>query len=219
MGIVRDGTGPRGLAKEVVQLTASTTINSSHAGRVLQCNSGSTVTLTLPNDLAPGFGCDVEQVGAGAVAFTAGTNATVRQRTGSAETSGQYARARVEVATNTLRNNAVWTLSGDISGLAPSDALKADAAITISAGGIASGGGDLTANRTITVTKATGAEAETGSNDTKAVTPLALAPRRWRSRPRWRALPSPERRQLQQQRQQPIPRSWRPRSSRPQRIT
>lgn len=46
---------------------------------------------------------------------------------------------------------------------------------TISAGGIATGGGNLTADRTITVTKATGAEITAGVNDTNAVTPKALA--------------------------------------------
>ena len=45
----------------------------------------------------------------------------------------------------------------------------------VSAGGIATGGGDLSADRTITVTKATGAEVTTGTDDTHAVTPKALA--------------------------------------------
>lgn len=114
MPIVRDGSGPRGLDKDVVQLTASETINSSHNGRVLQCNSSGTVTLTLPNDLPPGFFFDVEQVGSGAVVFSAGTNATLRQRVSADRTAGQYARARCMVATNSARNNAAWTLSGDV---------------------------------------------------------------------------------------------------------
>lgn len=41
-------------------------------------------------------------------------------------------------------------------------------------GGLATGGGNLSADRTITVPKATGAEAVTGADDAKAVTPLAL---------------------------------------------
>lgn len=40
--------------------------------------------------------------------------------------------------------------------------------------GIASGGGDLAADRTITVEKASAAEVAAGVNDSKAVTPLAL---------------------------------------------
>lgn len=54
---------------------------------------------------------------------------------------------------------------------------------TITAEGLAQGGGDLSANRTITVPKANEDEAEAGENDTKAMTPamtkaaiLALTP-------------------------------------------
>ncbi|MEL7784047.1 hypothetical protein AAG607_13555 [Citromicrobium bathyomarinum] len=42
-------------------------------------------------------------------------------------------------------------------------------------GGLVTGGGDLTANRTLTVAKASAAEAAAQTDDTKAVTPLALA--------------------------------------------
>lgn len=45
-------------------------------------------------------------------------------------------------------------------------------ATTIMAAGLATGGGDLSANRTITVPKASQAEAEAGADDTKAMTPL-----------------------------------------------
>lgn len=45
---------------------------------------------------------------------------------------------------------------------------------TISAAGLATGGGDLAANRTITVPKASAADVAAGTDDTKAVTPLAL---------------------------------------------
>jgi hypothetical protein len=41
--------------------------------------------------------------------------------------------------------------------------------------GLATGGGDLAADRTITVQKASSAEVSAQTNDTKAVTPLALA--------------------------------------------
>jgi hypothetical protein len=51
---------------------------------------------------------------------------------------------------------------------------KADKATTITGAGLATGGGDLSANRTITVPKASEAEAVTGTDDTKAVTPLGV---------------------------------------------
>jgi hypothetical protein len=52
--------------------------------------------------------------------------------------------------------------------------LKADKACTISAAGLATGGGDLSADRTITVTAASSAEVVTGTETGKAVTPSAL---------------------------------------------
>ena len=54
-------------------------------------------------------------------------------------------------------------------------ALKADKAITILGGGLATGGGSLAANQVITVPKASPADATAGTDDTKAVTPHALA--------------------------------------------
>ena len=56
------------------------------------------------------------------------------------------------------------------------DTAKANKSVTVTGGGLATGGGDLSANRTITVTKASSAEVITGTEDAKAVTPLALAP-------------------------------------------
>lgn len=56
---------------------------------------------------------------------------------------------------------------GDGSGAVPTTR-------TIGTAGLATGGGDLAANRTITVPKASAAEVAAGTNDTKAVTPLAL---------------------------------------------
>lgn len=46
---------------------------------------------------------------------------------------------------------------------------------TVSGGGLATGGGDLSANRTLTVTAASQAEAEAGAIDTVAMTPLRAA--------------------------------------------
>lgn len=54
-------------------------------------------------------------------------------------------------------------------------AARAVKTITVTGGGLATGGGDLSANRTITVPKASAAEVTAGTDDTKAVTPLALA--------------------------------------------
>ncbi|VWX62616.1 gp53-like domain-containing protein [Sphingorhabdus sp. 109] len=57
--------------------------------------------------------------------------------------------------------------AGDGSGAVPTSR-------TISAAGLATGGGDLAVNRTITVPKASAGDVSTGTDDTKAVTALAL---------------------------------------------
>lgn len=49
---------------------------------------------------------------------------------------------------------------------------KADETIMIGGSGLVTGGGDLTVNRTLTVTKASQAEAEAGTADDRAMTPL-----------------------------------------------
>lgn len=60
--------------------------------------------------------------------------------------------------------------------LTPSDIGAPPNARTVTGGGLATGGGDLSANRTITVTKASQAEASAGTEDGKALTPFAIAP-------------------------------------------
>lgn len=56
---------------------------------------------------------------------------------------------------------------GDGSGAVPTTR-------TLTAAGLVQGGGDLAANRTFTVEKASAAEVAAGVNDAKAITPLAL---------------------------------------------
>ena len=74
---------------------------------------------------------------------------------------------------------AVDALTAAIGSVIPSTRL-------ISAAGLATGGGDLSADRTITVPKATIADALAGENDTKALTPLTGALQASRRVPRWR---------------------------------
>jgi hypothetical protein len=73
-------------------------------------------------------------------------------------------------------NNGMW---GDWYRLRLSEAEQAalwtPVGRTISTSGLATGGGDLSANRTITVAIATQAEAEAGTSNTKAMTPLRVA--------------------------------------------
>ena len=70
--------------------------------------------------------------------------------------------------------NIIGTLADQTDLQAALDA-KAPGTRSISAAGLATGGGDLSANRTITVTAASQAEAEAGTDNTKAMTPLRTA--------------------------------------------
>ncbi|WP_242220093.1 hypothetical protein [Shinella zoogloeoides] len=60
----------------------------------------------------------------------------------------------------------------DISGLSDALETKAEKALIISADGLATGGGDISENRTITVPKANTSQAQGRTSDTVALTPL-----------------------------------------------
>lgn len=60
-------------------------------GMIVVFTSGSAVTLTVPSGLGVGFSCSIVQYGAGQVTISAGSGATLRLRSGSNKTGGQYA--------------------------------------------------------------------------------------------------------------------------------
>jgi hypothetical protein len=74
------------------------------------------------------------------------------------------------------KSGVVQLEPADIVGLAGALQARAPTTRTISAGGLATGGGDLTANRTITVTAASAADVVTGTAADKAATPLSIKP-------------------------------------------
>jgi hypothetical protein len=76
-------------------------------------------------------------------------------------------------------NNAVRLIAADGKGLANTVAgltgtVNVPQSRTLTAAGLVTGGGDLAANRTFTVTAASSAEALTGTEAAKALTPAAL---------------------------------------------
>ncbi len=84
--------------------------------------------------------------------------------------------ARFEVDGLTTATTRVYTLQ-DRNGTLADDtdlATKAATATTISAAGLATGGGSLASNRTITVTAATQSDMETATSTTTAVTPAVV---------------------------------------------
>ncbi len=105
-------SSPRGYLYEIVPITANTTLTENHRDRVLQVNSGSDVTLTLPRTLPNGFHCKVEQLGAGQVIFSAASGATLGNDFSHDRTPGQYGLAELYVTTNSNGYAAVYNLGG-----------------------------------------------------------------------------------------------------------
>ncbi len=76
-------------------------------------------------------------------------------------------RAADDTAESAARISADATLTTNVN-------LKANKAITVTGGGIATGGGDLTTNQVITVTKSSNAQAIAFADDTTAMTPVRV---------------------------------------------
>jgi len=67
------------------------TLLANDNGMVIVFTNSSAVTLTVPSGLGVGFSCSIVQYGAGQVTISAGSGATLRLRTSSNKTGGQYA--------------------------------------------------------------------------------------------------------------------------------
>jgi len=83
------------------------TLLASDAGKLITCNNGSAVTVTVPSGLGAGFTCSVIQKGAGQVTFTA-SSTTINNRQTHTKIAGQHGVASV-VATAA----DVFVLAGD----------------------------------------------------------------------------------------------------------
>lgn len=103
-----------GIASMVnTQMGAGYTLVPSDAGKIVEGDNASAITLTLPNSLPKGFSCEVVQKGGGLVSFSAASGASYNNRFGHSKTAGQYARCQLYVSTNTNGNSAVYVLTGD----------------------------------------------------------------------------------------------------------
>ena len=83
------------------------TILASDAGKVITCNNGSAVTVTVPSGLGAGFTCSVVQKGAGQVTFVA-SSTTINNRQSHTKIAGQHG-----VATLISTASDVFVLAGD----------------------------------------------------------------------------------------------------------
>lgn len=97
--------------QEIKTVTADYTLRADDCGTLILVNSGSGKTVTVPSGLPVGFVCDFIQIGAGAITFAAGSNATLNNLTGfDPESAGQYAGQRVNVY-----STAVSSLTGQLA--------------------------------------------------------------------------------------------------------
>ena len=83
------------------------TILASDAGKVITCNNGSAVTVTVPASLGAGFACSVVQKGAGQVTFVA-SSTTINNRQSHTKIAGQHG-----VVTLISTASDVFVLAGD----------------------------------------------------------------------------------------------------------
>ena len=123
---VTPASTPRGLDKEIIEVTASATIDANYRGRMVKANSGSSITLTLPNNLPVGFFIEWERYGSGALIFAAASGATLSSGSSYDRARVQYSKGEAHVIAQAANGiGAVWSLGGDVTdsgGLLPAGA-------------------------------------------------------------------------------------------------
>jgi hypothetical protein len=90
-------------------ISATYTLLPEDNGRVLDVTSATAMTITVPSTLPVGFQVSITQAGAGQVTITGGSGMTVSNRYSATKTSGQWAKAGLEV-----RASGSAVLSGDV---------------------------------------------------------------------------------------------------------
>lgn len=83
-------------------------------GSTLLCTNGAAKTLTAPNDFPEGWWCDVIQLGAGQFSLSAASGASVNSTAANDRTSAQYAKARIDVVSNSDGGSAAYVMSGSL---------------------------------------------------------------------------------------------------------
>ncbi|XZF15444.1 beta strand repeat-containing protein [Chitinophagaceae bacterium MMS25-I14] len=87
---------------------ANYTLQASDNGSILEFNSASGITLTVPSGLPLGFQCSITQLGAGTVTVAAGTGVTLKNAYNYTKTAAQYSKIGVEIT-----STGIAILSGD----------------------------------------------------------------------------------------------------------
>jgi len=136
------------------------TIANAGGGVTLQITGVGTFAVTYPDGAA-----------LAANEFAASRPETMVFRNGRFEVLFSTAELNAAVIAATAAATAAEAAAASIPGMISA---KADKATTIGAGGLATGGGDLSASRTITVTKSSNAQAIAGTDDATAMTPTRV---------------------------------------------
>ena len=85
------------------------TLSSADNGKILDFTNALSITITVPSSLPIGFQVSITQAGAGIITISAGSGMAVNNRWGAIKTSGQWAKAGLEV-----RATGSSVLSGDV---------------------------------------------------------------------------------------------------------
>lgn len=100
-----------GVVATSTKTTATYTFVAADAGTIVEGNSASAQTFTVPNTVfVAGQSIIVRQYGAGQITIAAGVGTTARSRGAALKTAGQYAEAVI-----TFRTASEFVVSGDIA--------------------------------------------------------------------------------------------------------
>lgn len=133
--------------------SASAASGSASSASTSETNAGNSATAAAGSASSASTSASAATTQAGNAASSASAAATSASNAATSETNAAASEAAVASALST----------------------KADKSTTVSAGGIATGGGDLSANRTITVPKSSSVQALAGTDDATAMTPVRVA--------------------------------------------
>ncbi|MFM6994229.1 MAG: hypothetical protein ACKOWO_03825 [Sediminibacterium sp.] len=79
----------------IITTTTTYTLQQSDNGKVINCANTGALTITVPSTLTAGFNCMIVQMATGTVTISAGTSATIYNRSNYSKTAGQYAIATI----------------------------------------------------------------------------------------------------------------------------
>jgi hypothetical protein len=111
--IAQDDSPPCTLKGNVEAFTGNRTLKDDDNGKVLRCDDSSSVTITVPNNLAEGFNVAFAMWDVGTVTIAAGSGAT--NRSGTSQITTQYLLGSLIVLKNSDGATAEFALAGNFT--------------------------------------------------------------------------------------------------------